>query len=55
MMLQVRSTFAQAVRQKRQQTTDKWHLNKAFVTISGQRYYLWCAVDSEGNVLDSML
>ena len=44
--------FAGEVRQKRRQrATDKWHLDEVFVTINGQRYYLWRAVDSDGMVL----
>lgn len=44
--------FARQVRQKRRRASDKWHLDEVFVTINGQRYYLWRAVDSEGMVLD---
>ena len=47
--------FAQQVRQKRRSATDKWHLDEVFVTINGQRYYLWRAVDSEGMVLDILM
>ncbi len=47
--------FAQQVRQKRRCATDKWHLDEVFVTINGQRYYLWRAVDSEGMVLDILM
>ena len=32
-----------------------WHLDEVFVTINGQRYYLWRAVDSEGVVLDILM
>lgn len=45
-------SFAQQVRQKRRSATDKWHLDEVFVTINGQRYYLWQAVDSDGMVLN---
>lgn len=34
---------------------DKWHLNEAVAKIKGQQYYLWRAVDSEGNVLHVLL
>ena len=47
--------FARHVRQKRRRSTDKWHLDEVFVTINGQRYYLWRAVDSEGMVLDILM
>ena len=31
----------------------KWHLDEMFVKINGERYYLWRAVDHEGEVLES--
>ena len=31
---------------------DIWHVNELFVTIRGQRYYLWRAVDQDGDALD---
>ncbi len=30
-----------------------WHLDEVFVEINGERYYLWRAVDHEGEVLES--
>ena len=47
--------FAQQIRRNRRTATDKWHLDEVFVTINGQRYYLWRAVDSEGMVLDILM
>ena len=43
------------MRRKRRAATDKWHLDEVFVTINGQHYYLWRAVDSEGLVLDILM
>jgi len=43
------------VRRKRPYLTDKWHLDEVVVTIKGQQYYLWRAVDSESNVLDILM
>lgn len=31
----------------------RWHLDKVFVKINGERNYLWRAVDHEGQVLES--
>ena len=31
----------------------KWHLDEMFVKINGERFYLWRAVDHEGEVLES--
>ncbi len=34
---------------------DKWHLDEVFLTINGQRHYLWRAVDQDGHVLDILV
>ena len=47
--------YANQLQRKRPYITDKWHLDEVVVTIKGQQYYLWRAVDSEGNVLDVLL
>ena len=31
----------------------RWHLDEVFVKINGERYYLWRAVDHEGEILES--
>ena len=31
----------------------RWHLDEVFVRINGKTDYLWCAVDHEGEVLES--
>jgi putative transposase len=33
----------------------QWHLDEAFVNISGETHYLWRAVDHEGEVLESFV
>lgn len=33
----------------------RWHLDEVFVKISGERPYLWRAVDHEGEVLESFV
>ena len=32
--------------------TANWHLDERVIVIRGQRYWLWRAVDNEGEVLD---
>jgi putative transposase len=46
-------TYANALRRAR--PGDKWHVDEVFITISGQRRYLWRAVDQHGNVLDILV
>ena len=33
----------------------RWHLDEMFVKINGERFYLWRAVDHEGEVLESFV
>lgn len=47
--------YANQLRRKCAYITDRWHLDEVVVTIKKQKYYLWRAVDSEGNVLDVLL
>jgi len=47
--------YANQVRRRRPYIADKWHLDEVVVTIKKQQYYLWRAVDAEGNVLDVLL
>jgi len=34
---------------------DTWHLDEVFVTIQGQRQYLWRGVDQDGDVIDILV
>src|SRR5262245_41991698 len=36
---------------RRAQPGDTWHFDAVFLTINGQRHYLWRAVDQDDNVL----
>jgi len=51
------SQFARQIKKCRaggiQASHWKWHLDEVFVKINGERHYLWCAVDHEGEVLES--
>jgi putative transposase len=47
--------FANELRRRRPQPGDKWHLDEVFLKINGETYYLWRAVDQEGNVLDVLV
>src|ERR687895_2962422 len=47
--------YANQLRHRRPKLGDKWHLDDVFLTINGERYYLWRAVDQEGNVLDILV
>ena len=48
-------TFAKKLRQRRGRPGDTWHLDELFIRIRGERYYLWRAVDQDGQVLDILV
>ncbi len=52
--------FAADIKRKRSasmraHTQWRWHLDEVFVRINGDTYYLWRAVDHEGEVLESFV
>jgi putative transposase len=47
--------YANQLRRRRPRPGDKWHLDEVFLTIRGERHYLWRAVDQEGNILDILV
>ncbi|MBW0159539.1 IS6 family transposase [Sedimentimonas flavescens] len=51
--------FASEIRKRRveglRSSHWRWHLDEMFVKISGERHYLWRAVDHEGEVLESFV
>src|SRR6267142_6680639 len=47
--------YAHQLRRRRPRPGDKWHLDEVFLTINGERHYLWRPVDQDGNVLDILV
>jgi putative transposase len=47
--------YANQLRCRRPKPGDKWHLDEVFLTIHGERHYLWRAVDQDGDVLDILV
>jgi putative transposase len=47
--------YANRLRRRRPRPGDKWHWDEVFITINGERYYLWRAVDQDDNVLDILV
>src|SRR5215831_19657382 len=48
-------SFAKKLRHRQGRLGDTWHLDGVFVSIQGKRYYLWRAVDQDGDVLDILV
>jgi putative transposase len=47
--------YARALKRRQGTLGDTWYLDEVFVTIAGQRQYLWRAVDQDGDTLDILL
>ncbi len=47
--------FAKKLRHRRGRPGDTWHLDEMFIRIRGERYYLWRAVDQDGQTLDILV
>ena len=47
--------YATGLRRRRARPGDMWHLDEVFIRINGRQYYLWRAVDQDGNVLDVLV
>jgi putative transposase len=44
--------FSDQIRQRAPVRGDKWHLDEVVISIAGELYWLWRAVDQNGFVLD---
>lgn len=47
--------FARELRHRRPRPAGRWHLDEMVVSIGGKRFWLWRAVDSEGEILDLLV
>jgi len=47
--------YANQLRRRSPRPGVRWHLDEVFLTIHGQRHYLWRAVDQDGHVLDILV
>jgi transposase-like protein len=47
--------FAQELRRRRPRPASRWHLDEMAVSIAGRQFWLWRAVDDEGEVLDLLV
>ena len=47
--------FARELRRRRPRPTSTWHLDEMAVVIAGRQFWLWRAVDDEGEILDLLV
>ena len=48
-------SYARRLKKRQGRLGDTWFLDEVFVTINGQRQYLWRAVDQDGDVIDILV
>src|SRR5215472_2408327 len=54
-VLKLGPLFARELRRRRHRPTSQWHLDEMAVVIAGRQFWLWRAVDDEGEVLDLLV
>ena len=47
--------FARELRRRRERPSSMWHLDEMVIRIGGERFWLWRAVDHEGEILDMLV
>lgn len=47
--------FSNCISRDRPPAADKWHLDEVVILINGRKYWLWRAVDANGDVLDILV
>ncbi len=47
--------YARKLKKRQGRLGDTWHIDEVFVTIQGQRQYLWRAVDQDGDTIDILV
>src|SRR4029077_8653512 len=52
---EVRKAFSDQIRQRAPARGDKWHMDEVVISIAGEPYWLWRAVDQNGFVLDVLV
>ena len=47
--------YACKLKKRQGRLGDTWHIDEVFVTIQGERHYLWRAVDQDGDTIDILV
>ena len=47
--------YARNLRREQGRLGDIWHLDELFIKTRGQHFYLWRAVDQDGDVIDILV
>ena len=43
--------YARKLKKRQRRLGDTWHIDEVFVSIQGERHYLWRAVDQDGDMI----
>ena len=49
------SHFAACVKRDRPTANDKWHLDEVVIPINGRKFWLWRAIDADGDLMDILV
>lgn len=47
--------FADCIRRDRPKPNDKWHIDEVVIMVGGKKFWLWRAIDADGDVLDILV
>jgi len=47
--------YARKLKKQQRRLGDTWHIDEVFITIQGERHYLWRAVDQDGDTIDILV
>jgi putative transposase len=47
--------YARSIRKKQGKLGDTWFIDEVFIKIQGKQFYLWRAVDQDGDILDILV
>ena len=47
--------YARKLKKRQGRLGDTWHIDEVFVSIQGERHYLWRAVDQDGDMIDLLV
>jgi transposase-like protein len=55
MGFEIGPSFARELHRRHPRPTSRWHLDEMVIAIAGRQFWLWRAVDDEGEVLDLLV
>ena len=49
------AAYARKLKKQQRRLGDTWHIDEVFITIQGERHYLWRVVDQDGDTIDILV